>query len=34
MLAAGVPLHVLHRILAVTAIPIALAGHLLDGGKR
>jgi GT2 family glycosyltransferase len=34
MLAAGVPLHVLHRLLAVTAIPIALAGHLLDGGKR
>jgi len=34
MFVAGVPLHVLHRLSAVTAIPIALAGHLLDGGDR
>jgi hypothetical protein len=27
-------LHVLHRLLAVTAVPIALGGHLLDGGNR
>jgi glycosyltransferase involved in cell wall biosynthesis len=31
MAAAGLPLHVLHRLTAVAAVPIALAGHLLDG---
>jgi GT2 family glycosyltransferase len=34
MAAAGLPLHVLHRLTAVAAIPIALTGHLSDGGKR
>jgi GT2 family glycosyltransferase len=34
MLVAGLPLHVLHRLSAVTAVPIALAGHLLNGGNR
>jgi GT2 family glycosyltransferase len=34
MAAAGLPLHVLHRLTAVAAVPIALAGHLSDGGKR
>jgi GT2 family glycosyltransferase len=34
MLAAGVPLHVLHRLTALTAVPIALAGHMLDGRTR
>lgn len=30
MFAAGLPLHVLHRLTAVAAVPIALAGHFLD----
>ena len=30
MLAAGVPLHVLHRLTAVAAIPVALGAHVLD----
>jgi glycosyltransferase involved in cell wall biosynthesis len=30
MLAAGVPLHVLHRLTAVAAVPVALTGHFLD----
>jgi len=34
MAAAGLPLHVLHRLTAVAAVPIALAGHLLDGRMR
>jgi len=38
MLAAGVPLHVLHRLTAVAAVPIALAEHVLEdragGGAR
>lgn len=34
MAAAGLPLHVLHRLTAVTAVPVALAAHLLDGGNR
>jgi hypothetical protein len=34
MAAAGLPLHVLHRLTAVAAVPIALAGHLLDGRTR
>lgn len=34
MAAAGLPLHVLHRLTAVAAIPIALTGHLSDGGRR
>jgi hypothetical protein len=35
MLAAGLPLHVLHRLTAVAAVPIALAGHVLeDPGHR
>jgi GT2 family glycosyltransferase len=34
MAAAGVPLHVLHRLTAVAAIPIALTGHLLDSSTR
>ncbi len=34
MLAAGVPLHVLHRLTAVAALPVALAGHLLEGRER
>jgi hypothetical protein len=34
MLVAGVPLHVLHRLTAVAAVPVALACHLLDEGKR
>jgi glycosyltransferase involved in cell wall biosynthesis len=33
LLAAGVPLHVLHRLVAVAAVPLALTGHLLHGGK-
>ena len=32
--AAGLPLHVLHRLTAVAAIPIALTGHLLDSRPR
>lgn len=34
MAAAGLPLHVLHRLTAVAAVPIALTGHVLDGWKR
>jgi glycosyltransferase involved in cell wall biosynthesis len=34
MLAAGVPLHILHRLTAVAAVPVALTGHLLDGRRR
>jgi cellulose synthase/poly-beta-1,6-N-acetylglucosamine synthase-like glycosyltransferase len=34
MLAAGVPLHVLHRLTAVAAVPVALTGHVLDRRKR
>ena len=34
MAAAGVPLHVLHRLTAVAAVPIALTGHLWDRGMR
>jgi hypothetical protein len=30
MLAAGVPLHALHRLTAVAAVPVALTGHILD----
>jgi hypothetical protein len=33
MLAVGVPLHVLHRLTAVAAVPVAVAGHLLDSRK-
>ena len=37
-IAAGVPLHVLHRLTAVAAVPIALAEHVLEdragGGAR
>lgn len=32
MAAAGLPLHVLHRLTAVAAVPLALTGHLADGG--
>jgi hypothetical protein len=34
MAAAGVPLHVVHRLTAVAAIPIALTGHVLDRSTR
>lgn len=34
MLAAGVPLHVLHRLTAVAAVPFALTHHLLDARRR
>jgi hypothetical protein len=34
MAAAGLPLHVLHRLTAVVAVPIALTGHLVDGRSR
>jgi GT2 family glycosyltransferase len=34
MAAAGLPLHVLHRLTAVAAVPIALTGHLVAGGMR
>lgn len=34
MLAAGVPLHALHRLTAVAAVPIALSGHILDRRRR
>jgi Glycosyl transferase family 2 len=34
MLAVGVPLHVLHRLTSVAAVPVALAGHVLEGRKR
>jgi hypothetical protein len=34
MLAAGVPLHVLHRLTAVAAVPLALTNHLLDARQR
>jgi GT2 family glycosyltransferase len=34
MAGAGLPLHVLHRLTAVTAVPVALAAYLLDGGKQ
>lgn len=34
MLAAGVPLHVLHRLTAVAAVPLALTHHLLDAPRR
>jgi GT2 family glycosyltransferase len=34
MLVAGVPLHVLHRLTAVAAVPVALAGHILDRRRR
>jgi glycosyltransferase involved in cell wall biosynthesis len=34
MAAAGLPLHVLHRLTAVTAVPLALTGHLLDCSTR
>jgi glycosyltransferase involved in cell wall biosynthesis len=34
MLAVGVPLHVLHRLAAVAAVPVAVTGHLLDSRKR
>ena len=34
MLAAGVPLHVLHRLTAVAAVPLALTHHLLDARQR
>lgn len=33
MAAAGPPLHVLHRLTAVAAVPLALAGHLWDGWR-
>jgi hypothetical protein len=32
--AAGVPLHIAHRLTSVAAVPIALAGHLLAMRKR
>ena len=34
LLAAGVPLHVLHRLISVAAVPLALAGHLYDERGR
>lgn len=34
MLAAGVPLHVLHRLTSAAAVPIALTGHLRAGRRR
>jgi hypothetical protein len=34
MAAAGLPLHVLHRLTAVAAVPIALTGHLLGDRTR
>jgi GT2 family glycosyltransferase len=34
MLAAGVPLHVLHRLTGVAAVPVALTGHVLGSRKR
>jgi GT2 family glycosyltransferase len=34
MLAAGVPLHILHRLTAVAAVPVALTEHLLDRRKQ
>jgi GT2 family glycosyltransferase len=34
MLAAGVPLHVLHRLAAVAAVPVALTHHFLDARRR
>jgi hypothetical protein len=34
LLAAGVPLHVLHRLTAVAAVPVALSGHFLDSRTR
>jgi GT2 family glycosyltransferase len=34
MLAAGVPLHVLHRLTAVAAVPFAVTHHLLDARRR
>jgi Glycosyl transferase family 2 len=34
MAAAALPLHVLHRLTAVAAVPIALTGHLLEGRTR
>jgi glycosyltransferase involved in cell wall biosynthesis len=34
MLGAGVPLHVLHRLTAVAAVPLALTHHLLDARHR
>jgi GT2 family glycosyltransferase len=33
MVAAGVPLHILHRLTAAAAVPVALAGHLLDRSR-
>jgi cellulose synthase/poly-beta-1,6-N-acetylglucosamine synthase-like glycosyltransferase len=34
LLAAGVPLHVLHRLTAVAAVPIAVTGHVLAMRER
>jgi glycosyltransferase involved in cell wall biosynthesis len=34
MAAAAVPLHVLHRLTAVAAVPIALTSHVADGWTR
>jgi glycosyltransferase involved in cell wall biosynthesis len=34
LLAAGVPLHVLHRLTAVAAVSVAVSGHLLEGRGR
>jgi glycosyltransferase involved in cell wall biosynthesis len=34
LLVAGVPLHVLHRLTAVAAVPVALSGHFLDSRTR
>jgi GT2 family glycosyltransferase len=33
-LAAGVPLHVLHRLVAAAAVPLALLAHVLDREQR
>jgi GT2 family glycosyltransferase len=34
MLAAGVPLHIIHRLTSVAAVPVALASHFLEDRKR
>jgi GT2 family glycosyltransferase len=34
MLAAGVPLHVLHRLTGVAALPVAITGHFLGSRQR
>jgi cellulose synthase/poly-beta-1,6-N-acetylglucosamine synthase-like glycosyltransferase len=34
LLLAGIPLHVIHRLTAAAAVPVALAAHILSSSKR